>query len=269
MDLVRALITASVLLVTTGARATEGRGPIYRPDKVTREDELGGTHFRFETWNGPVHVWRPPRYVGARAGVVVYVHGYYIDVDRAWRDHRLAEQFAASGLNALFIAPEAPTAVGQPVLWPGLGTLFVEIEKHLDLEVPRGPLVAIGHSGAYRTLVTWLDYRPLERIILLDALYDYSEEFQAWLTERGRRAARRRLTLVVGRTTLEESKRLVTELRRMAVSLPEIPARADELARRQKKARLLEVRSQYGHFELVTEGKAIPILLGATSLPHR
>src|SRR5262245_5588092 len=258
-----------LLLAATGGRAAEERGPVYRADKVTREDEQGGTHWRFETWNGPVHVWRPPRYAAAHAAVVVYVHGYYIDVDRAWKEHRLAEQFAASGLNALFVAPEAPSGVGQPVLWPGLATLFVEIEKHLDLQVPRGPVVAIGHSGAYRTLVNWLDYRPLERVILLDALYDYEDQFEAWLKERGRTAARRKLTLVVGKSTLEPSMRLVGELHRLAASAPEIPDRPEQLSRRQRQAKLLHMRSQFGHFELVTDGKAIPVLLGATALPRR
>jgi hypothetical protein len=261
------LVGLLLLAAPPQARAAGERGPVYRPEKVTREEEQGGTHWRFETWNGPVHVWRPPGYVHARAGVVAYVHGYYIDVDRAWKDHRLAEQFAASRLNALFIAPEAPDGVGLPIHWAGLGTLFVEIEKHLDLKVPRGPVVAIGHSGAYRTLVSWLDYRPLEQVILLDALYDYEEEFQAWLQERGRRAARRRLTLVVGRSTAENAKRFLTELRRLAVATaPEIPERAEQLSRRQRNARLLHLRSQFGHFELVTDGKAIPVLLGATPL---
>ena len=208
-------------------------------------------------------MWRPRGYAEKTAGVVVYVHGLYITVDGAWKDHRLAEQFAASGLNALFIAPEAPAGGGDPVLWPGLGTLILEVEKHLEVRVPRGPLVVMGHSGAYRTLVTWLDYKPLDRVILLDALYDNEPEFQAWLQARGRQ-----LTLVEGKSTRERSQRFVKGLRRLATAMPSIPDEAARFTRRQRRARLLHVKSQYGHFELVTEGKAIPVLLGATGLPR-
>src|SRR5688572_5755301 len=142
----------------------DDRGPTWHAERVKQDYERGGEHWRFETWNGPVHVWRPSGYDPQTAGTVVYVHGYYVTVDKAWREHRLAEQFAASGLNALFIAPEAPTGGQQEILWPGLGTLLVEVEKHIALTIPPGPLVAIGHSGAWRTVREWLDYKPPQRV---------------------------------------------------------------------------------------------------------
>jgi hypothetical protein len=246
----------------------EGRGPTWHAERLTHQSEQGGDHWRFETWNGPVHVWRPSGYDPATAGTVVYVHGYYVDVDTAWRKHRLAAQFVGSGLNALFIAPEAPSGGHQEVFWPGLGMLLVEVEKHVALTIPPGPLVAVGHSGAYRTLTPWLDYKPLERVILLDGLYDYEDQFEAWLKERGRQALRRKMTLVATRGTRERSLKLVAALRRLSATSKAIPEAAGDFTRKHLAARLLHVKSQYGHFELVTEGKAIPVLLGATSVPR-
>src|SRR6266571_4841674 len=73
----------------------------------------GGEHWRIQTDHGPVHVFRPQGYDARAAGTLVYVHGLYADVDTAWRDHRLAEQFVASNRQALFIVPEAPTDGGE------------------------------------------------------------------------------------------------------------------------------------------------------------
>src|SRR6185503_17480091 len=83
----------------------------------------GGRHVRFETEHGAVHVWRPRGYDRATAGIVVYVHGYFTDVDKAWEEHALAEQFAASRQNALFIVPEAPAGKAEEVRWMKLAEL--------------------------------------------------------------------------------------------------------------------------------------------------
>ena len=42
-------------------------------------------HTRLRTPNGAVHVWKPAAYDPSTAGIVIYVHGYYVDVDDAWR----------------------------------------------------------------------------------------------------------------------------------------------------------------------------------------
>ena len=84
----------------------------------------GGEHVRIATKRGPVHVWRPAGYDPLTAGIVLYVHGYYTTSDKAWAEHRLAEQFAASGRNALFIVPRAPWRCGEPFL---LLTVFLRL----------------------------------------------------------------------------------------------------------------------------------------------
>ena len=44
----------------------------------------------------------------ATAGTVVYVHGYYTNVDQAWADHKLAEQFLEA-FPAFALLPEVET----------------------------------------------------------------------------------------------------------------------------------------------------------------
>ena len=54
-----------------GARATRAR-----PQKLN-----GGIHQRLGTRNGPIHLFRPARYDRRTAGIVIYLHGYYVHAD--------------------------------------------------------------------------------------------------------------------------------------------------------------------------------------------
>ena len=148
---------------------------------------------------------------------MVYVHGLFTRVDQAWHDHHLATQFAASGANALFIVPEAPEAADEPPAWTDLESLISTALSRAHLRRPPGPLVAVGHSGAYRTLAEWLGDPELHTLILIDALYGKEDEFRAWLDadpdsqdDAGREGTARRAYL------------FVREYRR-AITLPRIP----------------------------------------------
>jgi len=227
---------------------------------VTTESEAGGTHLRIDTNHGPVHLFRPRGFNRRTAGVVVYVHGYYTHIDEAWREHKLAEQFAASRRNALFIAPEAPAAPEEDLSWVSLRRLLTIVFKSARIPAPPGPLVVVGHSGAYRTLVAWLDEPALHNLILVDALYGNEADFLDWLAkDRGNR-----MTLVVKGT----GKWADPFVRRLpyAITLPRIPTRSTDFSRAERTTKLLSVRSQFGHFELITEGRTLPVLLGRTSL---
>ena len=229
-------------------------------DDVAVEPEAGGLHVRIVTPEGPVHLFRPPGYDRGTAGIVVYVHGYYATVDEAWRDHKLALQFAASGRNALFIAPEAPAAPEDPPTFASLPHLLASALRRARFKAPPGPLVVVGHSGAYRTIVRWLDDPALHQLILVDALYGNEPEFRAWLD----RAAANRLTLVV-KGTGKHADPFVRDVP-YALEVPRIPKAIGELSRAERTCKLLCLRSQYGHFELITEGNTLPVLLCRTSL---
>jgi hypothetical protein len=227
---------------------------------VTTEPEAGGVHLRLATNHGPVHLFRPGGFNRRTAGVVVYVHGYYTHIDEAWNEHKLAKQFAASRRNALFIAPEAPAAPEEELSWPSLRRLLTIVFHTTHFAAPPGPLIVVGHSGAYRTLVAWLDEPALHHLILVDALYGNEPDFLDWLArERGNR-----MTMVV-KGTGKWADPFVKSLP-YAITLPRIPAFAAELSGEARKTKLLCLRSQYGHFELITEGRVLPVLLGRTGL---
>jgi hypothetical protein len=248
-----------------------------RAEPDPRFPDPGGRHWRIDTAHGTVHVWAPPGYRAEKAGVAVYVHGYYTDVDDAWDEHHLAAQFAASGCNALFIVPEAPRGNRHEVYWPSLGDLLREVRRHTGLVMPWGGhepgpgpgdgIVALGHSGAYRTLLEWLDERQLGHIVLLDGLYGNEQPFLDWLASSQPRGAHRghRLT-IVGLDTLRWSE-LVASEQPGAYGLDWIPDQLADVPEAARAARLVHVRSQYAHMELVTEGKAIPVLLRMSGLP--
>lgn len=188
------------------------------------------------------------------------MHGYYTHIDEAWQEHKLAQQFAASRRNALFVAPEAPSAPEEAQSWTSLRRLLSTVLRAARVGTPPGPIVVVGHSGAYRTLVLWLNEPSFHQLILVDALYGNEPDFLDWLA----RERSNHMTLVV-KGTAKWADPFVKKLP-YAMTLPQIPSSIYELSREQRAAKLLSMRSQYGHFELITEGRTLPVLLGRGGL---
>lgn len=221
-----------------------------------------GRHVRLELPAGPVHVWLPAGYHADNAATVVYVHGYYDTVDEAWANHRLAEQFALSGLAALFIAPEAPDRLGQAVHFPDLVGLVAEVEAQLGVWRGTGPLVAIGHSGGYRTLERWLAEPSLEVVIALDALYGVEAAFAEWLA-----ASPEHRLITVGDDTVRWTEALALAVPGTVIA-DRFPFAPEDWSEAERAARHLYVRSQLGHMALVTDGLALPLLLRLLPVPR-
>lgn len=217
-------------------------------------------HERLETLYGPIHVWTPAHYEPETAGVVVYVHGYFADVDRAWRTHRLADQFEESGINALFIACEAPANSRERVFWTSVDALRRTVADGIGKALPQGRVVAVGHSAAHRTLVHWLEDR-LDTIVLLDAVYRDMPELRDWLA----RSGERRLinAAVLTRKWTEPLHAALADTRTYESFPPPSAGKLDGA----RKARVVYVRSQHDHMTLVTGGVALPMLLRALDLP--
>lgn len=223
-------------------------------DAVLDERVEAGRHWRLDTSRGAVHIWIPDGYDPATAAAVVFVHGYWISVDDAWDDYRLPQQFALSGINAMFIAPEAPTSKWRSIAWPSLGELIRSVGQGVDVAMPARRLVVAGHSGAYRTIAAWLGTPALDTVILLDALYVDSGVLP-WM----RQSADHRLVNIVyetGRVSNYVHSRLPGTLR--VEGLPGV---------RLPPARVLYVRTDVGHWELVTGGVALPLALRAIDVP--
>jgi hypothetical protein len=157
--------------------------------------------------------------------VVVYVHGYYDTAASAIAKHQLEAQFARSARRATFLVPEAPAGNGQPVNFPELGAVLAAAGVPATAQV-----IALAHSGGYRTVLGWLKHPALRHLVLLDAVYGGSPQFQAWAKTPGH-------TLdIVGQDTAAASKQLAA-----ATGAPYTAASS--------------------HMGIVTEGKLIPALI--------
>lgn len=252
---------------TPPSQRTQPRGRENEDDRDGRlekkEDTVaGGKHWRIKTSAGSVHVWVPENYDRATAGTVIYVHGYWTDADGAWREYNLARQFRASRQNALFIVPDAPSSNEDSVKWPALKDLRHAIAR-ANIVLPDGPAIVMGHSGAFRTVMQWVDHRAVEQIILLDAMYAGEHAFDAFI-DSGKRADQHKL-IVVGADTAQGSEGFAKKYK-FAVAREKMPASYDGFTKRERRAKLLYIRSQYEHMSIVTSGKVIPVLLRLTPL---
>jgi hypothetical protein len=215
-----------------------------------------GRHVRFGTKDrGPVHTWRPRAFQRETAATVVYLHGFYTDVDGAVRDHRLTAQFRDSGRNALFIVPETRSWRTDREPWPDLEALLVAVEERLRLERPKGPVVLVGHSGAYKPLAAWLAHPRVTQVLLVDGLYGEDAAYAQWLDG----GAGRQLVLV-GFETQPRAEWLAKK--RGAVQLDTLPWLYDELPAATRRAPLVTIASErLDHMRLVEDGRLLPWLL--------
>jgi hypothetical protein len=222
-----------------------------------------GATWRIGTARGTVWAWRPDHYRPRDAGVCVYLHGYFTTVDQAVQDHRLADQFAASGRNALFIVAEAPAWNGEDGVWPDLDELLAETFRRTGLRPPPGPVVVVGHSGAFRPILSWLGSARLEEVVLLDGLYRGEAQFKGWLQGNG--GPRSRRLVLVSDETFSAAEALSAGVTG-AVSLPAVPAPDHELEGPARSARLVHLKSQHAHMAIVESGEVLPVLLRASHL---
>lgn len=217
-----------------------------------------GTHVRLGTeQRGPVHVWWPRYYKPQTADLVVYVHGYYTDVDGAFWEHHLAEQFRDSGRNALFVVPQSPSWRSDRVYWEDLDALVEAVRKRAGVALPRGKRVVFGHSGAYRTVLAWLADKELRQVVLVDGLYAGDAEFDSWARQPGRQL------ILVG---FETSPRTETFLRRhpRALRTREFPYLYDRVPSANTARVVYLPSTRFDHMRLLTSGRVLPWLLQAT-----
>jgi hypothetical protein len=228
-------------------------------------DELldDGRYQRFGTKDkGPVHVWRPRSYNKETAATIIYVHGFFTDVDRAMLEHNLVGQFRDSGRNALFIVPETRSWRNDPIFWPDLQVLLGAVKARLKLDLPKGPIVVVGHSGAYKTIASWLGHKGLSQVVLVDGLYGSDDDYRNWLSKAATGELPRQLVLV----GFDTQQRIDWFVRKhgLAVTFDTLPYLYDELPAPVKTAPLVSLQSdRFDHMGLVTSGRLLPWLLHA------
>lgn len=256
----------ATLLSALLGQAAEPPSPAMQAVKATTENELvdqlneDGRHLRFGTKDkGAVHVWRPRTFRAAGAVTIVYLHGFFTDVDRAVLEHQLLTQFRDSGRNAIFVVPEARSGRTDPVFWDHLPTLLSTVERRTKLKLPER-VVVVGHSGAYKTIVEWLEHEKLEQVMLVDGLYGNDEEFADWVSAA---EAKTRQLVLIGFDTQQRSEWFLKK-HPEAVRLDDLPYLFDELPQATRKAKLVYFQSErFDHMGLVMSGRLLPWLLHA------
>ncbi len=249
-------LTALAGLAWLGAALAGDAKPAAPPDPGPVATAVAaGRHVRIDGPRGPVHVWIPASYHADSGATVIYVHGYFDDADTAWTGHQLAQQFALSALNALFVVPEAPVAQKTPINYPDLGELLRLVEDATGVTRGAALTAAVGHSGAFRTLQAWFDEPLLDQVVMVDAMYGDEDAVVGWL-----RASPRHRLIFVGEDTLLATESVADKLPD-TLTIDRFPPTYDTWPAAARTARSVYVRAQYAHMPLVTEGIALPSLL--------
>lgn len=196
-------------------------------------------------------VFRPDGRSGTDA-TVIYLHGYGSNAETAWSKFKLRDQFTASRLNATYIIPTIANSASDPVGWSNLDDLlWTAVKITGDKGLRNRPLIVVGHSGAYRTLIPWLPSPRIKHIVLLDALYKGAYDFMKWFNAR----SGRRLDNIYTTQTKFESEALSP-----AIGAMEFIGFGPVSAKEAKQPALF-FKSQYGHTQIVSDAVVIPAML--------
>ncbi|MEK7546171.1 MAG: D-alanyl-D-alanine carboxypeptidase family protein [Patescibacteria group bacterium] len=231
---------------------------------TTAVDEEGGKHwcYNHDSAKGHVHLWTPAGFNAEGAVTAVYVHGHDLAgdacpsehyVDCAWDAHKLASQFKASGVNALFVAVEGSTSSDDSRKWGSLSSLLASIADKGNI-APSPDVTVLGHSaGMYTAKSLWADAR-VRHLVALDWLKpDLDKNVASWY----RGGQDRRLTIVSGSSG---QTAIGIELA-ASLGCPTVTGtsglNADQIA-----ARCLHIKGVAGgHMGVVTGQAAIPLAL--------
>ncbi len=231
--------------------------------------ELGGLHwcYKHSVAAGNVHLWTPPGYKADSAVTVVYIHGLDIGgsdtcskkrpyVDCIWdaSDHGIVSQFAASGVNALFVAVEGQilSAKTESLRWSSLNTLLASINDKGKTAAPPAVTV-IGHSAGMYTARALANDGRTKHLVSVDWVADSLKgSVSSWYRQGGER----KLTLIGG------SKNQQALMDEMSAELPcRQAASPSSLSAEDTSARCLYLRTGLGHMRPVFDKKHIPLAI--------
>jgi hypothetical protein len=220
---------------------------------------------------------------GFRAGdatnLVFYFHGWRNNVDDTLAKYRVAEQLAASGVNAVLVLAEGPknapdsfggkleeTGVFSSLVSDVLGALKA---RGVIGKTRPGSIVLAGHSGAYRVMAFILARGGLttniREVYLFDALYGQTEKFAHWID----RFPGKLVDIYTAEGgTRGESLDLMDDLRAWNIPFVAVPESAvtQDLLR---KNRLVFIDSALEHNDVVAKNEQFRAFLAASALSRR
>jgi len=216
---------------------------------------------------------------GDATNLVFYFHGWRNNVDDTFAKYRVAEQLAASGVNAVLVLAEgpknAPDSFGGKLEETGVFASLVSdvlgaLKARGVIESTRpGSIVLAGHSGAYRVMAFILTRGGLtaniREVYLFDALYGQSEKFAHWID----RFPGKLVDIYTAEGgTRDQSLDLMDDLRAWDIPFAAVPESAvtQDLLR---KNRLVFIDSALEHNDVVAGKEQLRAFLSASSLPRR
>jgi len=135
---------------------------------------------------------------GSKVDLVFWFHGWHNNIDTALRFYGLARQFAASGVNAVLVLPEAArqaadSYAGKLGQEGDFGLLVKDVVAELGKRGIVSPGTAVGHvivgghSGGFLAIADILDKgeQPVDAVWLFDALYSHVGSFMDWIGRGG------------------------------------------------------------------------------------
>jgi len=211
--------------------------------------------------------------------LVFYFHGWRNNVDDTFRTFKIAEQFAASGVNAVLVLPEgpknAPDSFGGKLEETGVFTsLVADILSTLKARgligtTRPGSIVLSGHSGAYRVIAFILTRGGLtgniREVYLFDALYGQVEKFARWIDH----STGKLIDIhTADGGTREQSLALADDFKAWDVPFVAVPEGAVTEGLLQKN-RLVFIESALEHDDIVAGKEQFQSFLSASSLSRR
>jgi len=216
---------------------------------------------------------------GDATNLVFYFHGWRNNVDDTLKQFRVAEQLAASGVNAVLVLAEGPRnspdsfggKLEETGVFASLVSDVLEALKARGLiaSTKPGSIVLAGHSGAYRVMAFILTRGGLtanvREVYLFDALYGQAEKFAHWID---RFPGKLIDIYTADGGTREPSRDLMDDLRAWDIPFVSVPESAftPELLR---KNRLVFIDSPLAHDDVVAKNEQFRAYLEASSLPRR
>ena len=209
--------------------------------------------------------------VGKTVDLVFWYHGWHNNIDTALRFYGLADQFAASGCNAVLVLAEAGKNVadsyGGKMRQDGMFRLLagdVVDELKREAAVPReavvGHVVLAGHSGAYSVIADILDHgqQPVDEVFLFDAMYGRLKTFMPWAEEAGHHFVHWFTNTGYGPDEMSDTMMLSLRQRGIAVGLCEEESVNPAVIRDNK---ILFIHSPRKHNDIVNNPNDFEVLL--------
>jgi hypothetical protein len=199
---------------------------------------------------------------GETTDFVIHFHGWRARLGPMLDKFQLVSQFAASGRNAIFVAPQGPydspdSSGGKLEDTDGFKRFMDDVLKVVRSRIGQtgsgiGKITLSGHSGAYRVMAYVLDRggltEKINEVFLFDALYAETARFDKWIQRPGTRLVN---IYTTNGGTKAETEKWMADLEKRGIPL--FKKQEEEVTTAELKAnRLVFLYTKLGHNEVLS-----------------